>query len=241
MENLILIPARSGSTRVNNKNIRELCGKPLVAHSIEAALGSACGRVVVSTNSEQIAGLARSLGAETPFMRPDGLSAATSSSASVIYHALNWFKENEQWVPKLVIFCPPSNPFRHASTIVKMTEKLSGRADVNSIVTITQPQTHPFRIVMEKNDGRLKNGVIFIEGKNINNFERTQDWPPVWEGSPACRITRGAYFINTPCKDSNKTYDINNFIGYEISAVEAFDIDSEENFSLAEFYCSKKT
>lgn len=242
MKNLILIPARSGSTRVNNKNIRELCGKPLIAYTIESALGSSSGRVVVSTNSEDIAAIARSFGAETPFMRPNSLSTATATSLSVIYHALDWFKEKEQWVPDLVIFCPPSNPFRRAHTIAEMVKKLYGQPDVNSIVTVVKPATHPFRIVQEQKDGRFKNGVISINGKTINDFERTQDWPQVWEGSPACRITRASYFsyfMNKYNIDNAKTYDINNFIGYEISPIEAFDIDSEENFLLAEFYCSK--
>lgn len=241
MNNLILIPARGGSTRVSNKNIRELCGKPLVAYTIESALKSACGRVVVSTNSEEIAAVARSLGAETPFTRPDNLSTATASSASAIYHALDWFKEHEKWLPGLVIFCPPSNPFRKAQAISGMVERISGYPKVNSIVTIVEPATHPFRIIHEEKDGKCKNGVISIDNKNINDFERTQDWPKVWEGSPACRITRAAYFMDLGKREkNNKTYDINNFIGYEIPFIEAFDIDSEENFALAEFYCSRK-
>lgn len=241
MSNLVLIPARGGSTRVNNKNIRELCGKPLVAYTIESAIKSGCGRVVVSTNSEEIAIVARSLGAETPFMRPDNLSTATASSASSIYHALDWFKEHEKWLPDMVIFCPPSNPFRKAQTISGMVKKISGYPKVNSIVTIVEPATHPFRIIREEKDGKFKNGVISIDNKNINDFERTQDWPKVWEGSPACRITRSVYFMDLGNREkNNKTYDIDNFIGCEIPPIEAFDIDSEENFALAEFYCSRK-
>ena len=241
MNNLILIPARSGSTRVSNKNIRELCGKPLVAYTIESALKSACGRVVVSTNSPKISAVARSLGAQTPFMRPENISTAAASSASAIYHALDWFKDHEKWLPELVIFCPPSSPFRKAQTISAMVDKISKYPKVNSIVTIVEPATHPFRIIREEKDGRFKNGVISINNKNINDFERTQDWPQVWEGSPACRITRAAYFIAAVNRSkNNKTYDIKNFIGYEISPVEAFDIDSEESFALAEFYCLRK-
>lgn len=241
MNNLILIPARGGSTRVSNKNIRELYGKPLVAYTIESAIKSGCGRVVVSTNSEEIATVARSLGVETPFMRPDNLSTAMSSSASAIYHALDWFKEYEKWMPELVVFCPPSSPFRKAQTINAMVQKIFGYPEVNSIVTIVEPATHPFRIIREEKDGKFKNGVISIDNKNINDFERTQDWPKVWEGSPACRITRSVYFMDLGNREkSNKTYDIDNFIGYEIPLIEAFDIDSEENFALAEFYCSRK-
>ncbi len=239
MKNLILIPARSGSTRVRNKNIRELCGKPLISYAIESAIKSSSGRVVVSTNSDEIAAIARSYDAETPFMRPDNLATETATSLSVINHALDWFEVNEQWIPDLVIFCPPTNPFRTSHTIMQMVKKLYERPDINSIVTVVVPATHPFRIVRKQKDGRFKNGVISINGKTINDFERTQDWPQVWEGSPACRITRASYFMNKRNGNNTKTYDTNNFIGYEISPKEALDIDSIENFLLAEFYFKK--
>ena len=92
--NLILIPARSGSTRVRNKNIRLLGGKPLIAYAIEEALRSKSGRVIVSTNSSQIADISLQYGAEVPFFRPEELSAETASSLSALLHALIWFKEN---------------------------------------------------------------------------------------------------------------------------------------------------
>ena len=232
--NLILIPARSGSTRVINKNIRDLGGKSLVTHTIESSLDSTSGRVVVSTNSEEISAIARLSGAEVPFLRPDELSTAEASSLSVIYHALDWFRDNEQWVPDLVMFRPPTNPFLPANTMRKMVEMINKNPDVNSIVTITEASTHPFKIIHEQPDGRLKNGVITIEGKTINDIERSQDWPEVWEGCPACRITRTSYFIQDRNGHSHKTYDVDNFIGFKISNEEACDIDNPLDFLIAE-------
>lgn len=240
MNNLLLIPARSGSTRVLDKNIRPLSGKPLVAHAIENALQSKSGRVVVSTNSEKIAEIAQQYGAEVPFLRPEELSTATSTSVSAIAHALLWFRENENWVPDMIAFIPPTNPFTQPVTIRNMFLRLQENAKANSIVTITKPKTHPFRIIRQNADGTIENGIISIEGKTINNVERSQDWPVVWEGSPACRLTLTDYFLNLigdqkdPACISGKTYDNRNCLGYEISEREAFDIDDSSDFMMAE-------
>jgi CMP-N-acetylneuraminic acid synthetase len=83
---LILNPARAGSTRVPNKNVRQLCGKPLLGHVIDAAIRANCARVIVSTNSEEIAAVAKKFNAEVPFLRLSNL-AATSTSLSTILHA----------------------------------------------------------------------------------------------------------------------------------------------------------
>ncbi|MEE8114856.1 MAG: acylneuraminate cytidylyltransferase, partial [Nitrososphaerales archaeon] len=90
---LILIPARSGSTRVHNKNLRNLGGKPLLSYAIESAVAVKellQARVIVSTDSEEIAAVARQYGAETPFLRPKELSRSEASSLSVVLHALDW-------------------------------------------------------------------------------------------------------------------------------------------------------
>lgn len=235
MNNLILIPARSGSTRVKNKNIKNLGDKPLIGHIITSAVRSQAGRVVVSTNSPQIADIAEDYGAETPFMRPEDLSTHVASSLSVILHALEWFKNNENWTPDIIAFCPPTNPFTKSETIRNMVGILRNAPRFNSIVTITEPDTHPFKIVHLRADGKIENGVITIDGKNINDIERSQDWPRVWEGSPACRMSRSRYFLNLYAEKGNKkTYDIKNCLGYKIDRYEAFDIDIEEDFMLAE-------
>lgn len=240
MKHLILIPARSGSTRVANKNLRLLGGKPLLAHITESAVRSGVARVVVSTNDDAIAAVAAAHGAEVPFRRPPELATTTASSLSAILHALHWFERNEGWSPELVAFCPPTNPFTRPHTLAAMFEQLGRDARVNSIVTITQPRTHPFRIVCERADGTLQNGCVAIDGRTINDFERSQDFPVVWEGSPACRMTRGRFFRSLLSSGADvshatgKTYDPARFIGYKISRLEATDIDDAEDFELAE-------
>lgn len=88
-----IIPARAGSKRIPHKNIRHFYGRPMLAWSIDAALESGCfDRVIVSTDSEVIAAIARDLGAETPFIRPDALSDDFATTAQVINHCLDWLK-----------------------------------------------------------------------------------------------------------------------------------------------------
>ncbi len=93
--NACIIPARGGSKRIPQKNIRDFCGKPMIAHSIEAAQAAdVFNRIIVSTDSEEVADMARKYGVEVPFMRPSKLSDDHASTDAVILHALSWFKEN---------------------------------------------------------------------------------------------------------------------------------------------------
>jgi CMP-N-acetylneuraminic acid synthetase len=216
-----------------------LLDKPLVAHIINAAREVRSARVVVSTNSNEIAEVARRHGAEVPFLRPDGISQANSSSLAAILHALWWFKDNEAWVPEFLAFCPPTNPFLRAGSIEKMFSVLAGRPDRNSIVTITQPRTHPFRIVKQAEDGTITNGIVTIDHKNVNDIERSQDWPVVWEGAAACRMSRSKYFLSLAfvggiAAAQGKTYDVSSSLGFKIPQLEAFDIDEEQDFLVAE-------
>jgi CMP-N,N'-diacetyllegionaminic acid synthase len=240
MSLLILIPARGGSTRVPNKNLRQLCGKPLLGHVIDAAIGANCGRVIVSTNSEEIAAAARQFNAEVPFLRPSNLATATSSSLSTIVHALATLDAKGDILPEILAFCPPTNPMIRPETIRGMFEILRSKPAFNSVVTITKPRTHPFRIIRQMESGQIINGVIEIDGTTVNDIERSQDWPAVWEGSPACRMTRTRYFgdlidrTDNPLSLTGKTYDVTNCLGYEIPPEEAFDIDEEMDFVTAQ-------
>lgn len=89
--NVAIIPARGGSKRIPRKNIKEFCGKPMIAWSIEAAQQSGVfDRIIVSTDDEEIAEVARKYGAEVPFMRPEELSNDFAGTIPVIHHATDW-------------------------------------------------------------------------------------------------------------------------------------------------------
>ena len=89
--NIAIIPARGGSKRIPRKNIKEFCGQPMIARSIQTAIDSKCfGRVIVSTDDKEIAEVAESLGAEVPFIRPKYLSDDHTGTVPVIKHAIEW-------------------------------------------------------------------------------------------------------------------------------------------------------
>ncbi len=93
--NIAIIPARGGSKRIPRKNIKEFCGKPMIAWSIEAALQSGCfNQVIVSTDDAEITEVARQAGAEVPFVRPSSLSDDHTGTTAVIRHALEWLREH---------------------------------------------------------------------------------------------------------------------------------------------------
>jgi len=94
---LAVIPARGGSKRIPRKNIREFCGKPIIAYSIEAALASDLfDHVIVSTDDNEIASVAKELGAETPFMRPAEIADDHTGTNAVVKHAIQWYQERSQ-------------------------------------------------------------------------------------------------------------------------------------------------
>jgi|SRR5690554_2329041 len=112
-----IIPARGGSKRIPRKNIKEFCGKPMIAWSIEAALKSGCfDRVIVSTDDQEIASVAKKYGAEVPFMRPAKLSDDYAGTIPVIKQAIEWLTKNEQ-APNLVCCLYATAPFVSAEDI----------------------------------------------------------------------------------------------------------------------------
>lgn len=91
---IAIIPARGGSKRIPRKNIKDFNGKPIIAYSIEAALNSGCfDKVIVSTDDQEIADVAKQFGAEVPFIRPDNVSDDYATTADVLLHAIEWYEE----------------------------------------------------------------------------------------------------------------------------------------------------
>ncbi len=143
MPNLLaLIPARGGSKGIPGKNIKPLGGIPLIAYSIAAGLQAGCRpRVVVSTDDEEIAAVARVYGAEVPFMRPAEFAQDATLDLPVFQHALDWFVKHEGWTPDIVIQLRPTSPFRPAGMLdeaVRILRENAGAASVRGIVPAGQ-------------------------------------------------------------------------------------------------------
>ncbi len=115
-----IIPARSGSRGVADKNIKLLRGHPLIAYSIRAAiLTPTIDRVIVSTDSKEYAAIARKYGGEAPFLRPKDISGDNSTDLEFVDHALVWLDQNEGIIPKLIVHLRPTTPLRDPRIVEK--------------------------------------------------------------------------------------------------------------------------
>jgi N-acylneuraminate cytidylyltransferase len=122
--NVCIIPARGGSKRIPRKNIKEFNGKPIIAYSIEAALKSNCfDRVIVSTDDNEVAEVAREYGAQVPFIRPDSLSNDYSGTIPVIKHAIEWLERHNNAIENVCCLYATA-PFVQPQVISKALQQL---------------------------------------------------------------------------------------------------------------------
>lgn len=242
-DTLVLIPARGGSTRIKDKNIKDFGGKPLISHIIEKSLKSNTGRVVVSTDSEKIKDVSLAAGAEVPFLRPKEFAGTYSSSLEPILHALQWFKENENWEPKYIITTLSTKAFTSIKSIQECKKQLlEADENINSCTTVCLPNTHPYSIISLDEKSKIQDGIVFINGKNNQNVVRSQDYPNVHELVCNCTITKSEFYkkllIEAKNDISKITYqrilDSENCIASIVPQIESIDIDEPEDFVFAE-------
>lgn len=173
MEVLAIIPARGGSKGVPRKNIKLLAGKPLIAWAIEAAKATPLvTRVVVSTEDEEIASVARTYGAEVPFVRPSEFANDLSTTLEVLEHALTYLIEHERYGPDIVLLLPPTAPLVLPSDIAHGIDALMNDPSADSIRPVVPSAKHPYKNL------RIENGYLrpFYEA-NITGFEEPYDMP----------------------------------------------------------------
>lgn len=208
MYKLALIPARGGSKRIPGKNLVDLCGKPLIAHTISAALESNIfDRVIVSTDSEAIAEISRLHGAEIPFLRPPELAQDDTPSVSVVRHAL------EQLKPVSVMMLQPTSPLRTAADIVGADASLTALA--RPVVSIVEAK--PWLLEMDEM-GRL--AWVFKE-------------PQDQSGSQRCFRPNGAiYAFPSELIWSGQSW-WDDAVGYEMPPERSIDIDSPSDMLIA--------
>ena len=146
-----VIPARGGRKRISRKNIREVCGRPIIGWSIEAAQRSGCfDRIVVSTDDLEIAQIATKLGAEIPFVRPPELSGDHAPTVPVVQHAIHWFASNGQALDAVCCIYATA-PFILHSDISRAFEMLRER-HAEFVFTVAR-YSHPIERALRRNDG----------------------------------------------------------------------------------------
>ena len=223
-----LIPARAGSKGVPRKNLRALGDRPLIAHTIAAALAARLlDRVIVSTDDEEIAQTARDAGADVPFLRPAAYSTDETPSIAVAHHALAWFAASGGgYRPHAVALLSPTCPFRTAAQIDAVIE-LSGASDADSTCTITEARTHPYFTYTRDHSGMLTL-LVNVTPRPL----RRQDLPVVFTHSQAVLVSRTSYL--EICGSEAPFLNFESVVGHPVDARSAFDIDTPFDFELAE-------
>jgi len=222
MKILALVPARGGSKRILGKNIRVLGQDPLIVWSISAVKGipEICD-ILVSTDSDEIANVARNAGATVPWLRPPELATDTATSVDVCLHALEWYESKYEKVDGIMLL-QPTSPFRSSDSISRGIELFRLHKNC-SVIGVSPAKSHPawcFKI----EEGAMR---PFVEGEGLNT--RSQDLPPAY-------MVNGAFYLIAP-EDLRKLKSFygENMVPLVIEAPEeSLDIDTLWDWKLAE-------
>jgi CMP-N-acetylneuraminic acid synthetase len=219
---LAIIPARSGSKRVPNKNIALLGGIPLIAHTIRAATHSTkITRTVVSTDSEQIVRIAREWGGDVPFLRPPEIAGDTSPAIETILHAVDTIEQGGRSIDAVVLL-QPTSPLRTAAHIDAALDLFeSSKAD--TVTAVCGVREHPYY-------------VWAIDDAGIRPFFSLKEMALGRDELPEAVIENGSIFvIRRPVLDRRTLYG-ESIVPYVMDARSSVDIDTPEDMLLADIY-----
>lgn len=225
-----IIGARSGSTGVPDKNIKPLGGVPLIGRIIRKARESRyLGRVLVSTDSRRYAEIARSFGADAPFLRPSHLAEDRSSEIEYVKHALAWLERNENYEPDIVVRMMATVPLQTTSDIDACIDVLLADPAADSAVVIAEARQHPEKALKLVDDGRGgKKLVTYFEdsGREVTPIARQSYENAYFRANIiACRR-------ETITTTDSLTGDLVRY--YVIPQERAIDIDTPMDFFVAE-------
>lgn len=224
-----IIPARGGSKGIYKKNIRMLREKPLLAYSIEKGLQcQLIDRVIVTTDDEEIARVAKEYGAEVPFLRPKELAQDTTPMIPVLRHAVTYLEKEENIHIDIIVLLSPPAPFREVSDIESCIKKLM-EEEVDSVISVCETEHNPYFQMVEFRDNRIVR--LLKEGKIIT---RRQDAPMVY------RLNDSVYAIKRDVLMRENRILTDNTIGYVMPAERSLDIDHPLDFEFAEFLIQKQ-
>lgn len=222
---LAIIPARSGSKGIIDKNIKEINNKPLIAYTIDSCVKSKIfDYIIVSTDSTKYAKIAESYGASVPFLRPKELSEDTALSNDVILHVLKKMEEGGKSYDYFVLL-QPTSPLRNENHIIESVNKLL-EYDANSIVSICEvDHSSNLNIVLDSN---AKLDFLFDDTKQI----RRQDMKKEYRINGAIYICKTNYFI------LYKSFYMERSYPYIMDKISSIDIDDIYQFEFAKFIMS---
>lgn len=223
MNVLALITARGGSKSIPKKNTILLAGKPLIAWTIEVARqASAIDHVIVSTDSEEILQVAKTWGAEAPFIRPQELAADDSPHIPVITHALQWLNTHKNYQPDYVMLLQPTSPLRSLFDIETACQ-IAFEKNADSVVSVYEVASHPYLTKFITKEGKLEDFIHKPDG-----YLARQSLPPVY-------VLNGAiYLVKSEIILKNHTFYIEHTYAYIMPPERSMDIDTPWDLYLAD-------
>ena len=225
-KHLAIIPARGGSKRLPGKNLLPLRDKPLIAWSIAAALDSELfDRVIVSTDDEKIASVARACGAEVPFLRPAELATDLSAPTDAAIDVLNRLNDDFDSLTWL----QPTSPLRSADDIQRAHTIFENRR-ADAVISVCLCEHSPLWSGTIESDGNMR---PFLQNKNLNKV--SQQLPPYY------RVNGALYIVRTTAFREQRSFYIqgDRTFSYEMPAAVSIDIDTQFDFDLAKLMLDK--
>jgi CMP-N-acetylneuraminic acid synthetase len=217
---LAIIPARGGSKGLPNKNIKDLCGKPLISYTINSAKNSIyLDEVVVSSDSQEIIDIAKKYGANTPFIRPKELATDTATSIDVVIHTINFYKDKLNQDFDYIILLEPTSPLREDDDIDNMIKLLIDNEDkYDSLCSIGEIGEHPSIVK------KIVNNNLEPYCKNLELTSRRQDNKPAYFPYGVGYLTKvkGIFLEKTFYTKRNYFYKIKRHQCYEIDDIYDF-------------------
>ena len=224
-----LIPARGGSVGVPLKNIRNLGNKPLIAHTIEAALNSGVlDRVIVSTDHKEIAKASLKFGAEVPFTRPPEISEDVETEL-VLQHAIKYLESNEKIEIEAVVLLQPTSPFRSHETIKKCVNRFINTSGADSVVTVNNIEGFrpEWMMSVDKENKIYPYATPFKHKENpVIKLVARQDFPELFKQNGVVYVTEKKLLM-----EEGLVIGPNAFAEI-IPEMETFDIDTEEDLKI---------
>lgn len=224
---LAIIPARSGSKGIKDKNIKSLNGKPLIAYTIEAALKSRVFKdIIVSTDSEKYRKISEEYGAWVPFLRSDDLAQDTTSSNDVVEDVLLKLREIGKEYDVFMLL-QPTSPLRDENDIINSVQAFYDKK-ANSVVSMCECEHSP--LLTKQLDNKMK-----LDGflSDLNKFRR-QDFEKFYRLNGAIYLMRVDYFMKYKYFYKEESY------AFIMNKNKSVDIDSNEDFEYAEFLIEKR-
>lgn len=225
---IAIVPARGGSKSIPRKNVRPLGGVPLLAYSIEAALTARMvDRVIVSTDDEEIAEVARAWGAEVPFLRPAALAGDHTPDLPVFQHALAWLEAHGGGAPEIVVQLRPTSPLRPSDCVDAAIELLRGDETVDSVRSVMPATQNPYKMWRLRAD-RTMTPLLTTEAPEAYNRPRQELPQTFWQ-------TGHVDAIRTRVIREQASMSGSRIRALVVDAAHACDIDTEADWQRAEW------